>query len=193
MQNAISFIFLDPNIDSHINSIHLFGSAVRGDLTKDSDIDLFIDCKNEREVENIVKSALSRFYRSKDYEKWQLLKFTYPISVQVGNIKEWQLKTSIYSEGLLLYSKKIEFESAERKVLFIFQLPKDKKKYLHLIRFLYGRKERGYKEHGLIKDVNGSKLSSNILIIPKENQLKLIEFLNKEKVDYTMKEICTFE
>ena len=191
-ENAISFIFLNSDINDSINSIYIFGSAVRNELTKTSDIDLFIDCKNEKEIENIAKAALSRFYKSKDYEKWKLLNFTYPISIQVGNIKEWQLKISILSEGLLLYSKRLELEAAERKVLFVFQLPKDKKKYLHFIRRLYGRKEKGYREHGLIKEINGSKLSSNVIIIPKESQQKLVEILNKEKINHTMKEIFVF-
>ncbi len=191
-QNALSFIFLDSNIKDSINSIYLFGSAVRTQLTKGSDIDVFIDCKNEKFIENIVKASINRFYHSKDYEKWKLLKFTYPISIQAGNIETWQLKYSILSEGLVLYSKQPTINKAERKVLFILKLPKDKGKYLHLIRNLYGRKEKGYKDLGLLNKLNGEKVSTNIIILHKENQQNLIEFLNKNKIDYSMKEICIF-
>ena len=133
MQNAISFIFLDPNIKDSVNSIHLFGSAVRNTLTKDSDIDIFIDCKNEKFIENVSKTAIKRFYNSKDYEKWKLLKFTPLISIQAGILENWQLKSSILSEGVTLYSKEPLIQNVERKVIFILKLPKDKKNYLHLI------------------------------------------------------------
>lgn len=192
LQNALSFVFLDPNIKESINSVYLFGSAVRNQLTKDSDIDIFIDCKNEKLIENLSKAAVNRFYHSKDYEKWKLLKFTNPISVQTGSLEEWQLKSSILSEGLVLYSKQPTINKAERKVLFVFKLPKDKKEYLHLIRQLYGRKEKGYKDLGLLDKLNSEKISTNVIITPKENQQDLIEFLNNNKINYSMKEICIF-
>jgi len=189
MQNALSFVFLDSNINALIKNIYLFGSASRGDLTKESDIDIFVDCDKEDLVEKITKTAILKFYKSKDYDKWKQLDFSYPIAVQAGNLMKWHLKTSIQAEGILLFSKESKLISGERKVIFNFNLPKDKKKYLYLIRSLFGRKEKGYKEHGLLLDVNGEKLSSNLIIIPKENQQRIIEFLNKEKINYNMKEI----
>ena len=192
MQNAISFIFLDPNIKDSVNSIHLFGSAVRNTLTKDSDIDIFIDCKNEKFIENVSKTAIKRFYNSKDYEKWKLLKFTPLISIQAGILENWQLKSSILSEGVTLYSKEPLIQNVERKVIFILKLPKDKKNYLHFIRNLYGRREKGYNDLGLLNKLNGEKVSTNIIILPKEHQQNIVEFLNNNKIDYTMKEICIF-
>ena len=194
-QNAISFIFLDSGINDFIKGIYLHGSAVRGELTKDSDIDIFIDCDADKEksVEGIAKAALSRFYESKDYDKWNLFKFAYSISVQSGELGAWQLKTSIMAEGILLYSKKSEILPAERKVLFSYELPKKKKQYLHFIRALFGRKEKGYKDSGFLAELNGKKISSNVIIVPKENQQRTTEFMQKEKIDYSMKEIAVFE
>ena len=194
-QNAISFIFLDSGINDFIKGIYLHGSAVRGELTKDSDIDIFIDCDADKEktVEGIAKAALSRFYESKDYDKWKLFKFTNNISVQSGELSAWQLKTSIMAEGILLYSKKSEILPAERKVLFSYELPKKKKQYLHFTRILFGRKEKGYKDLGFLGELNGKRISSNVIIVPKENQQKTMSFMQKEKIDYSMKEIAVFE
>ena len=83
MQNALSFVFLDADIKDSINSVYLFGSAVRNQLTKDSDIDIFIDCKNEKLIENLSKAAINRFYHSKDYEKWKLMKFKNSIILEL--------------------------------------------------------------------------------------------------------------
>ena len=193
-QNSLSFVFLDSSINDFIKGVYLYGSAVRGELSEDSDIDIFIDCDEEKEkiIENIAKSALSRFYKSKDFDKWKLFKFNYNISFQAGNLMAWQLKTSIMAEGILLYSKKSEILPAERKVLFTYELPKKKRQYLHFIRSLFGRKEKGYKDNGLLGEVNGKKISTNVIIIPKESQQKISEFMQKEKIDYSMKEICEF-
>ena len=193
-QNALSFIFLDSGIKDFIERIYLYGSAVRGDLGKNSDIDIFIDCNSQREktIEGIAKAALSRFYKSKDFDKWKLFNFDYRISIQAGNLIDWQLKTSVMAEGILLYSKKSEISPAERKVLFTYKLPKKKKNYLHFIRVLFGRKEKGYKDNGLLGEVNGIKISANAIIVPKESQQIVARFMQKEKIDYSMKEMGLF-
>ncbi|MBI3035813.1 nucleotidyltransferase domain-containing protein [Candidatus Woesearchaeota archaeon] len=194
-QNALSFIFLDSSIDDLIKEIYLYGSAARGELGKDSDVDIFINCdaKKESIVEGVAKAALSRFYKSKDFDKWKFFKFDYAISFQAGELKTWQLRTSIMAEGVLLYSKKAEIMPAERKVLFTYELPKKKKQYLHFIRSLFGRKEKGYNDSGLLGEANGKKISANLIIVPKENQEKITGFMQKEKINYSMKEICIFE
>lgn len=194
-QNAVSFIFLDSGINDFIKSIYLYGSAVRGELANESDIDIFIDCyaDKDRIVEGIAKSALSRFYKSKDFDKWKLYKFNYPILIQAGNLMSWHLKSSISSEGILLYSKKSEILPAVRKVLFTYTLPKKKKNYFHFTRTLFGRKEKNYKDKGLLGVVNGIKISTNVVMVPKENQQKIMRFMQQEKIDYSMKEIYLFE
>lgn len=195
VQNALSFIFLDSGINDYVKAVYLYGSAVRNELSEESDIDLFIDCNAEKEkiIEGIAKAALSRFYKSKDFEKWRLYKFSHLISIQAGEFAAWQLKTSIMAEGILLYSKKPEILPMERKVLVTYELPKDKKKYLHFTRALFGRKEKGYKDKGILGEINGQKIGSNTIIIPKENQQKIIDFMNNGKIDYSIKEICVFE
>ncbi|MBI4439936.1 nucleotidyltransferase domain-containing protein [Candidatus Woesearchaeota archaeon] len=195
VQNALAFVFLDAGINSLVRRIYLFGSAARGGIEKKSDIDVFIDCKpeNERTVEGIAKSAISRFYKSRDYEKWGLLKFEYPISVQAGDISGWQLKTSVMAEGILLYSNKAEITAAERKAIFTLELPKGKKEYVSFIRGLFGRKEKGFKDNGKLGEANGTKVSSNVIIVPKESQKNIEEFLQKRKISYSMREIAVFE
>lgn len=192
VQNALSFLFLERTIHSTITAIYLHGSAVRGELSKTSDIDLFIDCApgKEKFIEGVTKAAFSRFFISKDYEKWKRFDFCYPLSVNAGQLQTWELKTSIMAEGFLLYAKKVAFTGGEKYALFTFVLPKDKKKYLQLIRSLYGRKERGYKEHGLLVNMQGIKVSTNVILVPHEHLQTLIPFFTKSKIEYSLKEIC---
>jgi len=189
--DLLSFIFQDKDAGNKINSIYLFGSAVRGTLHSKSDIDLFIDCSKEDQthVQKIVEAGIVKFNASKDYQKWKLFQFTFPFSIQVGILKEWDLQLSIASEGLLLYAKKNIFPTGERKVLFIITLPKKKNQYIKIRRLLFGRNEHFYKGTGLIPHLKGEKISSNTFLVPKEEQTRIIEILAEEKINFTMKEI----
>lgn len=192
-QNALSFLFLDATLNDSISKIFLHGSAVRGQLQKESDIDLFIDCLQEKKVEQRTRAAFARFYQSRDYDKWRLLGFRYPLSVHAGRLEQWQLQSSIKAEGIVLYSKKAELQPGDRYDLFIIELPKEKKKYLHLSRSLFGRREKGYKDQGFLGKLQGKKLSSNVVLIRKEQESALMDFFHKEKTNYSFKEICLFE
>ena len=191
----LSFVFHNADIRNKINSIYLFGSAVRGELSKDSDIDIFADCKkeDEAEVKQLVESGIIKFHASKDFEKWKLLHFSYPFSVQAGEINEWDLKLSIASEGILLYSKKPFISAGERKVIFKITFPKKKKEYIRIRRILFGRDEEDYKGKGILPEIKGRKISSDVFIIPKEEQTRIIDLLTKEKVDFSMTEIVEIE
>ncbi len=192
-QNALSFLFLDAVVGSGIRRIFLYGSAVRGQLQKESDIDVFIDCVDGEKVEQSVRAAFGRFYQSKDYEKWRLLKFKFPLSVQAGVLDEWQLQSSIATEGILLYSKTAELQVGKRFDLFMLELPAEKKKYLRLIRTLFGRKEKGYKDKGLLGKLQGKRYGANVVLIPKEGENELTQFLQREKVVYSFKEISVMD
>ncbi len=191
-QNYLSFLFLNKGIAKEINAIYLFGSAVRGELEKESDIDMFIDSKSS-EIEAIAKKSISVFMKSKDYDKWRLINFIHPISVQAGMLEKWELKSSIMAEGILLYSKTPAITSAKRYVLFTIVLPKKKTQYLKFTRSFFGRNEEGYNDKGIIGNVHGIKLSATVFIVTQEYQKQIEQMLQKEKVEYSFKEIAFFE
>jgi len=193
--DLLSFIFQNQEAGKKIKSIYLFGSAVRADMQKSSDIDLFVECeqKQEEKVKSLVDSGIIKFTASKDYQKWKLFHFTYPFSFQMGQLAEWDLKLSIASEGILLYSKSVVHFSGQRKVLFVMTYPTKKKEYIKIRRLIFGRDESYYKETGLLKAYHGEKVSSNVFVIPKEYQTVMIDALSKEKVIFSMKEITVLE
>ncbi len=193
--DLLSFLFLAREAGSRVKAIYLFGSAVRGELEPESDIDLFIESslKDEEKVKRLADSAIFKFTSSRDYQKWKLFKFTYPFTVQVGRLAEWDLKLSIASEGILLYSKEHPVFPGERKVLFTIRYPPSKKGYISLRRRLFGRDEPEYREQGLLHDFRGTKLGSHVFLIPKEEQSRMMEILGKEKVIFSMKEIMVLE
>ena len=189
--NLLSFAFQKSEISKKIHAVHLFGSAVRSELTKRSDIDLFVECAKEDEeaVQRGMESAIITFISSQDYEKWKFMKHVYPFSIQAGNLQEWDLKTSILSEGITLYTKRPYALTGKRSVLFVMTYPKEKKKYIKIRRMLFGRDEEYYKEKGIVYQKKGKKIGPNVFIIPKEEQMRIIDLLAEQKVSYAMKEI----
>ena len=193
--NLLSFIFQNPEAGKKIKAIYLFGSAVRGQLHAQSDIDLFIEAAkvDEERVQQLVHSGIAKFTVSLDYQKWKLLQFTHSFSIQIGKLQEWDLRLSIASEGILLYGKETNPHSNEHKVIFNISLPKKKSEYIKVRRLLFGRDEDFYEGTGLIQTMQGKKLSSTVFIIPKEEQAKMMEVLSKNKINFSMKEVILLE
>ena len=176
-------------------AVYLFGSAVRGELTKESDIDLFFDCekRDEEAVRRLTESGILKFEHSKDYEKWKLFKFVHPFSVQAGDVRKWDLKTSIASEGIILYGKRDILGEGERHVLFTIKYSKKKKEYIKLKRLLFGRTEKEYSGKGLVDSLRGIRIGPTAFLIPQEERSRIKEILTKEKVDFSMKDVITLE
>jgi len=193
-QNLLSFLFLDP-LSAHIDHIYLFGSGARGELTAESDIDLFIDTPLQKAdiLERSAHTAYSRFSQSLDYQKWKKLGITYPFSVQVGKAKEWELYSSLLADGLVLYSKQAGTGEGERHLLCTFAMPSKKTQYLKLTRTLFGRREPGYRDQGILGKIGGKKLSSNVILIPTREKQTVLTFLDKEKIEYSLREICILQ
>ncbi|MEK6867640.1 MAG: nucleotidyltransferase domain-containing protein [Nanoarchaeota archaeon] len=199
-QNALTFVFLDATLINKCNAIYLFGSAARGEMERESDIDLFFDfelffadsTRNEKiiqEKEDAIHAALSRFSKSNDFQKWKQLGFTPEFSANVGKLEEWELKTSIVADGILLYSKEPMMSVTKRHVLITYVLPQKKTKYLSFIRTLFGRKEEGYKDAGIAGACQAQKMASTVLLVPKEHAEPIFTFLQTEKIDYSFIEI----
>ncbi|MEK6887925.1 MAG: nucleotidyltransferase domain-containing protein [Candidatus Aenigmatarchaeota archaeon] len=186
----LTFLFLQKDVEDKITAVYLFGSGARGELDKNSDIDIFINCNEIHEdlILRASKSAEMKFMASKDFEKWKLFNFIYPISVKAGPMKKWELKTSIESEGIELFSKSVRQQDTEKIVMFSFDLPKKKKSYLKIKRALFGRIENNYRSEGIVTKKGGKQLGSNLFMIPKSSQSYFIKFMHGNKINFKMME-----
>src|SRR3989338_6318848 len=148
---------------AEIRSVVLFGSASRGYADRKSDIDIFIDT---RENKNRINRILDEFYESKINELWRLKGIKNPISLIVGNIdeKEWSnLKRSIITDGIVLFGKyKSEPEKLRHFMLFSYSNITYAKKRVNLHRKLFGynvgkrRYEGAVSKSGCIRHGSGS-------------------------------------
>jgi len=181
--------WLIPNIEAE--EIILFGSTARGDFEKNSDVDIFIDVrenkKKQEEIEKIANKELSIFYKSKIYEIWNLKGIAKDIHLLVGDLNEWELKRSIISNGIVLYGpyKSIP-DNTKALTQFVIQPIKSIALRNKVMRALFGRKEKKYAIEGIVTRYNGKKLSPLSFIIPSNHVQEIIRLLNKNKVRYIL-------
>ena len=190
---AANFVsFLLDQFQTDIDKIVLFGSVARGDFDDESDIDLFVDTK--KEIQKDVLKTLSFFRMSETQKKWELKGLKNELSIKVGDLNKWKLKRDILTDGIILYGKFKELPDTVEYYLLI--KPSFKKfsrsKKVSLWRSLYGYSQKTnsktYKTKGIVNEVDGKRIESGI-IIKMTNKKQVLDFLNKEKISYTVNEI----
>ena len=190
---AMSFISFVLPKTKEVREIILFGSASRGESDECSDIDLFFETdKNQKKKKEKLDKELKKFYRSDIYEKWTLKGIENPIRVNVGELEEWDLKRSVISDGVSLYSKYKELpKDLEGFMFFNFSPIKDITKRNRIVRKLFGRKEKNYSTEGIVIKMGGKKLSCRSFIVPLEKADEIIDLFKKEKISYILFEFWT--
>lgn len=185
---------IKEKIGKDIDRIILFGSVARGDFDKESDIDVFIE--GEKDIEREIENLLSIFMKSEIQKKWELKGLKNEISLKIGKLDEWELKRSIISDGILLYGKFEEFpDKMKQYVLFELKFDKfNRNKKVALWRRLYGYKQKVgnkvYLANGLVSKIGGKKISGGIIISGNKTK-EILDFLNKEKIKYNIRDIWT--
>lgn len=170
-----------------IKNIILFGSVARGDHNKESDIDIFVDSKQN--IEKEVYGVLDSFYDSIIYKKyWKLIGIRNEISIKVGNIENWDLKSSIISHGILLYGKYYHEMEGKLHSLFIIEIPGKRKDKIKVWRKLYGYKQKVnkklYTQKGILEELQGKRLGASNFTVPIQNANQIKQFLRKNKVTF---------
>lgn len=190
--NFTSFL-LDSKIGAKISKVILFGSVARGDYTRKSDIDLFIDADENLETE--IGKILILYKSSQAYKSWKLKGIKNDLSIKVGRLKEWSLRREVLSSGITLYGKFNELPEKTRYFALI-RLGMGKTglaKQMRVWRQLYGYKQKVgkkvYVTNGLIEEADGKKLGKAVFLIPMESRFKVLAFLKKNKINYIINEL----
>lgn len=189
----ISFLLEHIKIEE-IKNIILFGSVARNEYDKESDIDIFIDVSNsEKYYKDIIPKIEDRFFKSYRFQNyWRLKEIKQPFNIIIGKLDQWkELKNSIISNGIVLYSKFKEIpENIKYNVLFSFEKIKPESKRVTLHKKLFGYKKNNKIYEGILKKYNGIKIGGGSIIVPLEHQnifhslfkklsinVKIIEFI----------------
>lgn len=191
-QAFVSFL-MKSRVGKEINEIVLFGSVARGDVDKESDIDLFIEIRDEKktnEVEKKIDTELGKFLDSKFSDTWRHRGIRNNISYKIGILEKWELERSVISDGITLYGKYRKLPKGLKQFsLFYFKPIKNVTKRNRVVRMLFGREEQHYNNEGLVKQVGGETLSPRSFVIPINHADEVINILDREKIDYNISEI----
>lgn len=195
---AMSFasFLLDSGIGGRISKIILFGSVARGDFSKESDIDIFIDTGGDaKEIEIEAEKTLALFSGSRTAETWRLKGIKNEISLKVGNLKEWSLRREVISSGILLYGKYNEMPPGTMYYLMVrMDLSAIRTaRQVSIWRRLYGYRQKigkkVYAGSGLLGRAGGIKLGKAVILVPMERRKEILDFLRRNRVRYKLNEL----
>jgi len=181
--------FLLQNIEKkaleNIKEIILFGSAARGDASKASDVDIFINVfREDKTTEKPVQAIVKKFYASAQFKGyWKLLGVENEIKCIVGKLEKWkELEPSIISNGLLLYGKYTGLAKGKAFVLVYWGKVRPESKRVLLSKKLYGYAYKNKKYQGFLESAEAVKLGSNCLLVPLENSKAVMQVFKDLKV-----------
>jgi len=118
-----------------------------------------------------------------------------PISFIVGSLNDemWKgIKDEIASSGIILYGTYKELpEKVSHYILFSYSLNNLKRKEkMKFIRTVFGysliKNKKEYKQKGILESIDGKKLSSNALLIPSKESLKIKKIFSEFKIKYNV-------
>ena len=186
-ENSLSYAsyfvsYLINKIDSldNIHKIILFGSVARGEDTKESDIDIFIEVEKSTKIfEKNLNKLTDDFYKSRESLIFKNKGVDNKINLIIGRINEWKdLKKSIESTGVILYGGYTPSGiKGQKYVLFYWnKIGKNRGAFLNKIYgFKVGKKE--YK--GLIEIFGGKKIGKSSIMIPIEYKREILKLIKK--------------
>ncbi len=174
----VSYLFrkLDAEKIDHIRAIYLFGSTAQGTARPSSDIDIFIDTKKE------FKFNVEQFYNSSEFKFFKKIGIDNPINLIIGNLNEWELKSSIERGSVILYGKYIV--SKEEAYIFWWEPPKDNVNF-HRKLFGYFGKNKRYK--GLLEKIGGERIGKNTILV--KNPSDVINLMKEFDVKFKMRRV----
>lgn len=159
-----------------IEQIILFGSAARGEATKKSDIDIFINVPSENKMARAgmaiaVQAVTEAFYVTTEFRKnWKQRGIENEIKCIVGNLDEWEdLKPSIISDGIILYGKYTGVVKGRSFVVVSWEKVSPETKRVLLSKKLYGYNMNGKRYAGAVEGTQTTKLGSNCIMVPLES------------------------
>lgn len=161
---------LTPDERRRVRRILLFGSAARGDIHADSDIDLFVDTEHEQRLEPRIRALVTRFEASIKVQRyWQLLGVGAPLSVHVAALDPWSsLHPALLKDGLVLYGPYTEHTPTfgPGRALIFWGDIHDPITRTNLYRSLYGYTSRGQRYPGQLEKLHAEGISKGSALVP---------------------------
>ena len=195
----ISYLMLQPSIQKYsIDKIILFGSVARGDYTKKSDIDIFIDIANLDKITLLskeIEKIKTNFFEAERMQKWNKLNIANNFNIIIGKLEEkkWDdLRRSMHSHAISIWTRFFDIEKRDLKYYTLIKWAigvKDTNKRVNVARKLYGYKQKNKKYKGLLEETSAQLISKGVALVPTEHINKFRKLFNKLKVKYALKDV----
>jgi len=186
----VSYLISEIKDLSEIKSVILFGSVARGESTKKSDIDIFIDVDEEnKNAEKNIEKITESFYKTREALLFKNRGIDNKINAIVGKIDKWpKLKESIESHGITLYGAYTPSLHGGKKYLIIFwdKIKKNRGAFLNAV---YGYKIKGKKYAGFVEKCNGKKVGKSSIMVPSEQRNEIFSLIKKYGVSAKIIEV----
>ena len=179
------------NIEN-IERIVLFGSVAKGEATKESDIDIFIEIKKKTEkIHREIKEIEKIFYQSREASLFKLQGIENKFNIKLGKLQEWkELYQSIASTGIVLYGhyEAKELPSGMKHSIIIFWEKTEKNRGAFLNR-LYGFNVKKKHYDGLLVKFGGKKLGKSCVMFPIGYKNEIFKLLKEYRVEAKLLEV----
>ncbi len=187
-QQYTSFLLFNLKLEDYklIKEIILFGSVARGEATKDSDVDIFVNLfKESKKLEKEIDRLTKKFYETEFWRSWKLMGVTNDLKPMTGILDQWKLKASVIANGIMLYGKYQRVLSKGAPYVIIYwDKVRPEGKRVFLSKKLYGYTQKGKPYKGLIPSEVFTKLSANCIIVPLDYAQTLLHFFKDMKICY---------
>lgn len=180
----VSFLIQNLKETESIKSIILFGSAARGEATKDSDVDIFIDIADREElISKKANEIRDKFFSSVKFKNyWKAFGIKNEISIIAGHLENWKLKDSMLGNAVILYQKYApKLEGGKSKAILSWGNIKPDSRRVMLNRKIFGYNYYGKFYKGIIERYNGKKLGANVVMIDIEGLSSIVKIFRNFK------------
>lgn len=175
-----------------IERIVLYGSAARGEATKESDVDMFIELKKKaKKAENEIREVEKKFYQSREAALFKSKGLDNKFSIKIGELQEWkELYRSIASAGIILYGpyEAKELPSGVKHFIIVFweKIGKNRGAFLNK---MYGFKVKDKHYKGLLEKFDGKKVGKSCIMIPIQHKNDIFNLLKDYEVKAKVLEV----
>ena len=188
--------FLLSNLKNKGNIIRivLYGSAAKGESTKESDVDIFMEVKKKTgKFENEIMQVEEGFYKSREASLFKAKGVENRFSIKCGDLKAWkELYRSIASTGVILYGpyEARELPSGTRHFIIVFweKIGRNRGSFLNK---LYGFKVKDKHYKGMLLKSDGRKLGKSCIMLPVQYKNDIFRLLRKHEVKANVMEVFT--
>ena len=190
-QDFVSFLLEHLEEADKINSIVLYGSVVRGEAGKDSDIDIFIETSEQ--IEDKIGRLKEKFYAGiKSQKYWGLLGVKNEFHCEIGKLDEWEdLEISLRAQGIVLFGKYSSEQHGKSYYLFSIEQMQERRKSISLWRNLYGYVQKvgkkKYVKKGILNEYGGERIARGGFLVPAGHAQKMLQFLKSRRVKHKVR------